>query len=68
MLLKTKIVKRINVKSTNKMPSGKGLVAYDPVSSQLNHFLANPSLIFWGFFGSFFSRKTDLEVVARAPA
>jgi SAM-dependent methyltransferase len=31
-------------------------------------FLANPSLLFWGFFGSFFSRKTYTMVVIRAPA
>jgi 2-polyprenyl-3-methyl-5-hydroxy-6-metoxy-1,4-benzoquinol methylase len=40
----------------------------DPMSSQLNHILTHPSLIFWGLFGSFFSRKTDMVVVARAPA
>ncbi|MGB9372108.1 MAG: class I SAM-dependent methyltransferase [Halobacteriota archaeon] len=43
-------------------------VGFDPWSSQLNHILANPSLIFWGLFGSFFSRKTEMVVVARAPA
>jgi SAM-dependent methyltransferase len=32
------------------------------------YILANPSLIFWGFFGSFFLRKTMMEVVVRAPA
>jgi hypothetical protein len=40
----------------------------DPVSLQLNHILANPSLIFWGLFGSFFSRKTEMVAVVRAPA
>jgi SAM-dependent methyltransferase len=43
-------------------------VAFDPVSSWLKDFLTHPSLIFWGFFGSFFSRRTDMTVVARAPA
>jgi SAM-dependent methyltransferase len=46
-------------------------VAFDPVSSQLSHilaFLANPSLIFWGLFGSFSSRRTDMVVVARTPS
>ena len=43
-------------------------VGFDPLSTQLNHLLAHPSLIFWGLFGSFFSRKTDVVVVARAPA
>ena len=44
-------------------------VSCDPVSSQLQPgILANPSLIFWGLFGSFFSRKTEMVVVARAPA
>ncbi|MGB9372043.1 MAG: class I SAM-dependent methyltransferase, partial [Halobacteriota archaeon] len=38
----------------------------DPVSSQLNHILAHPSLIFWGLFGSFFSRKNEMVVVACA--
>jgi 2-polyprenyl-3-methyl-5-hydroxy-6-metoxy-1,4-benzoquinol methylase len=40
----------------------------DPVSLQLKHILANPSLIFWGLFGSFFSRKNEMVIVARAPA
>jgi 2-polyprenyl-3-methyl-5-hydroxy-6-metoxy-1,4-benzoquinol methylase len=40
----------------------------DPVSSQLNHILVNPSLIFWGLFGSFFSRKNEMVVVAAPPA
>jgi 2-polyprenyl-3-methyl-5-hydroxy-6-metoxy-1,4-benzoquinol methylase len=31
-------------------------------------FVANPSLIFWGLFGSFFSRKSYMIIVARAPA
>jgi hypothetical protein len=39
----------------------------DPVSLQLKHILANPSLIFWGF-GSFFWRKTATMSVACAPA
>ncbi len=39
----------------------------DPVSSQLNHILAHPSLIFWGLFGSFFSRKNEMVIVVRAP-
>ncbi|MGZ4865418.1 MAG: class I SAM-dependent methyltransferase [Halobacteriota archaeon] len=39
----------------------------DPMRSQLNHILANPSLIFWAFFGSFFSRKNEMVLVARAP-
>jgi 2-polyprenyl-3-methyl-5-hydroxy-6-metoxy-1,4-benzoquinol methylase len=43
-------------------------VGFDPASSQLNHILANPSLIFWALFGSFFSRKTYMVVVVRAPA
>jgi len=43
-------------------------VALDPVSSWLKDFLTHPSLIFWGFFGSFFSRKTDMTVVAHSPA
>ncbi|MGZ4847409.1 MAG: class I SAM-dependent methyltransferase [Halobacteriota archaeon] len=41
---------------------------WDPISSQLKYLLTNPSLIFWGLFGSFFSRKTEMVVVARAPA
>ncbi|MGZ4846733.1 MAG: class I SAM-dependent methyltransferase [Halobacteriota archaeon] len=40
----------------------------DPVSSQLRHMLTHPSLIFWGLFGSFFSRKNEMVVVARALA
>ena len=40
----------------------------DPISSQLNHILAHPSLIFWGLLGSFFSRKNEMVVVAGAPA
>jgi len=40
----------------------------DPMSSQLNHILAHPSLIFWGLFGSFFSQKNEMVVVACAPA
>jgi 2-polyprenyl-3-methyl-5-hydroxy-6-metoxy-1,4-benzoquinol methylase len=51
--------------------SGGGFldVAYDSVNPKLGLalILANPSLIFWGFFGSFSSRKTDMVVVARAP-
>jgi 2-polyprenyl-3-methyl-5-hydroxy-6-metoxy-1,4-benzoquinol methylase len=43
-------------------------VGFDPLSSQLHHFLADPSLIFWALFGSFFSRRTEMVVVARAPA
>jgi SAM-dependent methyltransferase len=42
--------------------------AFDPRSSQLNHILANPSLIFWGLFGSFFSRNSDMMIAVRAPA
>jgi ABC-2 type transport system ATP-binding protein len=43
-------------------------VGLDPLSPRsILAFLANPSLIFWGLFGSFFSRKTDAVVVARAP-
>jgi 2-polyprenyl-3-methyl-5-hydroxy-6-metoxy-1,4-benzoquinol methylase len=42
-------------------------VGFDPLSSQLKHFLAHPSLIFWCLFGSFFPRKTDMVVVVRAP-
>ena len=30
--------------------------------------LKYPGLLFWGLFGYFFSRKTDMVVVARAPA
>jgi 2-polyprenyl-3-methyl-5-hydroxy-6-metoxy-1,4-benzoquinol methylase len=47
--------------------SGGGFidVASDPVD--LRRILAHPYLIFWGFFGSFFSRKTDVEIVVRAP-
>ena len=41
---------------------------WDPVGSQLNHVLANPGLIFWGLFGSFFSRKNEMVIVVRAPA
>jgi 2-polyprenyl-3-methyl-5-hydroxy-6-metoxy-1,4-benzoquinol methylase len=41
-------------------------IGFDPLSSQLSHFLAHPSLIFWSLFGSFFSRKTDLMIVACA--
>jgi len=50
--------------------SGGGFVdvGFDPLSTQLNHLLAHPSLIFWGLFGSFFSRKTDLMIAAFAPA
>jgi 2-polyprenyl-3-methyl-5-hydroxy-6-metoxy-1,4-benzoquinol methylase len=43
-------------------------VGFDPLSSQLNHLLAHPSLIFWCLFGSFFSRKTDMMIVACVPA
>ena len=39
----------------------------DPKSA-CNVLAANPDLILWGFFGSFFLRKTDMTVVARAPA
>jgi hypothetical protein len=41
------------------MNSSGGCVdlGFDPLSSQLSHFLAHPSLIFWALFGSFFSRK-----------
>jgi 2-polyprenyl-3-methyl-5-hydroxy-6-metoxy-1,4-benzoquinol methylase len=42
-------------------------VGFDPLSSQLNHFLAHPSLIFWSVFGAFFPRKTDMMIVACAP-
>ncbi len=41
---------------------------YDPVSSQLHHILANPNLIFWGLFGSFFPRKSKMVIMTRAPA
>jgi hypothetical protein len=41
-------------------------VIFDPVSPL--YILANPSLIFWGLFGSFFLRKTMMVVVARGPA
>jgi hypothetical protein len=41
-------------------------VGVDPVSP--HSILANPSLIFWGLFGSFFSRETYMMVVARATA
>lgn len=44
-------------------------VGFDPLSSQLNHLLTHPSLIFWGLFGWFFSpKKTDSVMVACAPA
>jgi hypothetical protein len=44
-------------------------VSFDPVSPhQFLAFLANPNLIFWGLFGSFFSRKTEMVVVVHAPA
>jgi SAM-dependent methyltransferase len=49
--------------------SGGGYVdvGLDPKSAC--HVIAtNPSLIFWGLFGSFFSRKALMVVVARAPA
>jgi len=42
-------------------------VSVDPVSTQLNHILAHPSLIFWGLLGSLFSRKNEMVVVASAP-
>lgn len=38
---------------------------FDPVGPL--HFLLHPSLIFWGLFGSWFSRDNDMVVVARAP-
>jgi len=41
---------------------------FDRLSLQLSHFLAHPSLIFWGLFGSLFSRKTLIVIVVRAPA
>jgi 2-polyprenyl-3-methyl-5-hydroxy-6-metoxy-1,4-benzoquinol methylase len=41
---------------------------FDGLSTQLNRLLVHPSLIFWGLFGSFFSRKTLVVIVARAPA
>lgn len=48
--------------------SGGGFmdVGFDPVSPL--HMIKHPSLFFWGLFGSFFSRKTDMVVIARAPA
>ena len=48
--------------------SGGGFmdVGFDPVSPL--HMLKYPGLLFWGLFGYFFSRKTDMVVVARAPA
>jgi hypothetical protein len=42
-------------------------VGFDPKVA-CNVIATNPSLIFWGLFGSFFSRKIDMTVVARAPA
>ncbi|MGZ4846533.1 MAG: class I SAM-dependent methyltransferase [Halobacteriota archaeon] len=41
---------------------------FEPQSAQQNYILTHPSLIFWGLFGSFFSRKTEMVVVARASA
>ncbi|MGZ4849279.1 MAG: class I SAM-dependent methyltransferase [Halobacteriota archaeon] len=40
----------------------------DPLSSILIRILTHPSLIFWGLFGSFFSHKAEIAVVARTPA
>jgi SAM-dependent methyltransferase len=40
---------------------------WDPLGSQVSHVLTHPSLIFWGLFGSFFLRETDIVVVVRAP-
>ncbi|MGZ4849355.1 MAG: class I SAM-dependent methyltransferase [Halobacteriota archaeon] len=51
-----------------KSSGGYRDVGLDPWTSQRNHILAHPSLIFWGLFGSFFSRETDMVVVVRAPA
>jgi 2-polyprenyl-3-methyl-5-hydroxy-6-metoxy-1,4-benzoquinol methylase len=53
------------------LKSGGGFfdVTVEPLSPRhLLVFLAHPSLIFWGLFGSFFSRKSDMVVTARAPA
>jgi hypothetical protein len=50
-----------------KSSGGFADAAFDPRSSQLNHILVNPSLIFWGLFGSFFSRKNEMVVVAAPP-
>ena len=47
--------------------SGGFLDAGLDLKSACNVIAANPSLIFWGLFGSLFSRKIDMVVVARAP-
>jgi len=48
--------------------SGGGYIDADlEPKSAYNVMATNPSLILWGLFGSFFSRKTDMVVVARAP-
>ncbi|MFZ0010541.1 MAG: class I SAM-dependent methyltransferase [Halobacteriota archaeon] len=48
--------------------SGGGYIDAGSEPKSICHVIAtNPSLIFWGLFGSFFSRKTLMVVVARAP-
>jgi 2-polyprenyl-3-methyl-5-hydroxy-6-metoxy-1,4-benzoquinol methylase len=37
------------------------------LQSARNVVVTNPSLVFWGLFGSFSSRRTDMVVIARAP-
>jgi SAM-dependent methyltransferase len=48
--------------------AGGYLPLWDPPGSQVHHVLTHPSLIFWGLFGSFFSRETEMVIVVHAPA
>ena len=48
--------------------SGGGYIDAGLEPKSICHIIAtNPSLIFWGLFGSLFSRKTLVMIVARAP-
>lgn len=38
---------------------------FDPINPGM--FLKNPSLVFWGLFGSWFPRDNDMVVIAQAP-
>ncbi|MGZ4852706.1 MAG: class I SAM-dependent methyltransferase [Halobacteriota archaeon] len=62
----------INTAFANRFVERSGGFIDDVIESQSDPTSAreiikkNPSLIFWGLFGSFFSRKTEMVVVARA--
>lgn len=47
------------------MESGQGPMdfVFDPIP--FSHFIRNPKLFFWGFFGRFFARSQDIFVVMR---